>query len=312
MSTWAQPGRLRRPGRGLGIEEVQTAANPLISGNCVFKRAEPALTDHSSEVFELARQYDLPYVMTWCIDGSHYPHCVGFSYYDAAFDLASLVVKRGHRRIALCNGFERSNERARLRAAGTCAALKAAGLSLGASLVTEHPFNFEGGGRRSAFSRPCNGPDGADLWHGPAGDRSDRRMPSPWHPGPGGSIDYWFRRYRTRGDRGPAVDHCEGNGRPSPDAGVAARDEGDRAGEPGCGARYCAIAERSATEAGGLDLAQDIGCRVGRQFQRGTVNEWTPALMFGHGIKVRYDAVLRQAAGGTAVMGHHARASIRA
>ncbi|PZQ76483.1 MAG: hypothetical protein DI563_06915 [Variovorax paradoxus] len=99
---------------------------------------------------------------------------------------------------------------------------------------------------------------------------------------------------------------------PSPDAGVAARDEGDRAGEPGCGARYCAIAERSATEAGGLDLAQDIGCRVGRQFQRGTVNEWTPALMFGHGIKVRYDAVLRQAAGGTAVMGHHARASIRA
>lgn len=102
-------------------------------------------TDHSSEVFELARQYALPYVMTWSIDGSHYPHCIGFSYYDAAFDLASLVVKKGHRRIALCNGFEGSNERARSRAAGTRAALKAAGLALDPSFVTEQPFNFEGG-----------------------------------------------------------------------------------------------------------------------------------------------------------------------
>jgi len=102
-------------------------------------------TDHSSEVFELARQYALPYVMTWSIDGSHHPHCVGFSYYDAAFELASLAVKTGHQHIALCNGFEHTNERARARAAGTRAALKAAGLSLDPSLVTEQPFNFEGG-----------------------------------------------------------------------------------------------------------------------------------------------------------------------
>lgn len=102
-------------------------------------------TDHSHEVFELARQYALPYVLTWSIDGSHYPHCVGFSYYDAAFELASLVVAKGHRRIAMCNGFERTNERARSRASGTRAALKAAGLTLDASLVTEQPFNFEGG-----------------------------------------------------------------------------------------------------------------------------------------------------------------------
>lgn len=102
-------------------------------------------TAHTSEVFELARQYALPYVMTWSIDGSHHPHCIGFSYHDAAFELASLVVKHGHRRIALCNGFEGSNERARSRAAGTRAALKAAGLSLDPSLVTEQPFNFEGG-----------------------------------------------------------------------------------------------------------------------------------------------------------------------
>jgi LacI family transcriptional regulator len=102
-------------------------------------------TDHAIEVFELARQYALPYVMTWSIDGSNHPHCIGFSYYDAAFDLASLVVKKGHRRIALCNGFESSNERARSRASGTRAALRAAGLTLDPSLVTEQPFDFEGG-----------------------------------------------------------------------------------------------------------------------------------------------------------------------
>ena len=39
----AQPGRLRRPGRGLKIERIKPAANPLISGQCVFRRPEPAL-----------------------------------------------------------------------------------------------------------------------------------------------------------------------------------------------------------------------------------------------------------------------------
>jgi len=102
-------------------------------------------TDHSDEVFELARQYSLPYVLTWSIDGSNYPHRIGFSYYDAAFDLATVVVSKGHVRIALCNGFESSNERARARAAGTRAALKAHGIGLETSLHTEQPFNFEGG-----------------------------------------------------------------------------------------------------------------------------------------------------------------------
>lgn len=102
-------------------------------------------TDHSDAVFELARQYALPYVLTWSIDGSNYPHRIGFSYYDAAYDLATVIVKMGHRRIALCNGFESSNERARARAAGTRAALKAGGISMDPDLVTQQAFNFEGG-----------------------------------------------------------------------------------------------------------------------------------------------------------------------
>ena len=102
-------------------------------------------TDHSDEVFELARQYALPYVLTWSVDESKYPHCVGFSYYDAAYRMASVVVEHGHSRIALCNGLEPGNERVRARFAGTRAALEAAGLSLRAEWTTEQPFSFEGG-----------------------------------------------------------------------------------------------------------------------------------------------------------------------
>ncbi|SFC72243.1 transcriptional regulator, LacI family [Polaromonas sp. OV174] len=115
-------------------------------------------TDHSHEVYELARQYGLPYVLTWSFDDSTYPHCVGFSYYDAAYEMAKVVVESGHTRIALCNGFEVSNERARARVAGTRAALKAAGISLRRDWVTEQPFNFEGGReavRRFMGSEDC-------------------------------------------------------------------------------------------------------------------------------------------------------------
>lgn len=102
-------------------------------------------TDHPDAVFDLARQYALPYVLAWSVDESKYPHCVGFSYYDAAYRMASVVVEHGHSQIALCNGLEAGNERARARAAGTRAALKAAGLSLRHDWTTEQPFTFEGG-----------------------------------------------------------------------------------------------------------------------------------------------------------------------
>jgi LacI family transcriptional regulator len=83
-------------------------------------------TDHSHEVYELARQYALPYVLIWSIDDSIYPNCVGFSYFDAAYEMAKVVLENGHTRISLCNGFEVSNQRARARVAGTRAALKVA------------------------------------------------------------------------------------------------------------------------------------------------------------------------------------------
>lgn len=102
-------------------------------------------TDHPPEVFELARQYALPYVLTWSVDETSYPHCIGFSNYEAAYRLGRLVVESGHERIALCGGSSFGNERARARLAGTRAALKEGDIELRPEWVIEAPFSFDGG-----------------------------------------------------------------------------------------------------------------------------------------------------------------------
>ncbi|MDO9436696.1 substrate-binding domain-containing protein [Hydrogenophaga sp.] len=112
-------------------------------------------TDHTDDVFELLRQYRLPYVTTWSTDERRAGECVGFSYFDAAHDMARLVVQYGHTRIALCTGDAGGNERVRARIAGTRAALKAAGLELRPEWMTQQPFTFEGG--REAVRSVMNG-----------------------------------------------------------------------------------------------------------------------------------------------------------
>ena len=102
-------------------------------------------TDHSNAVFDLARQYRLPYIMTWSIDEGKRDQCVGFSYFDASIQMAELVVEYGHTNIALCVGLAIDNERVRARIAGTKAAMKAAGLDLRPDWIIEQPFTFEGG-----------------------------------------------------------------------------------------------------------------------------------------------------------------------
>jgi LacI family transcriptional regulator len=102
-------------------------------------------TDHADAVFDLTRQYRLPYVLTWSTDERGSRECVGFSYYDAAYQMAELVLEHGHSRIALCVGVAAGNERVRARIAGTRAALKAAGLELRDDWIEQQPFTFEGG-----------------------------------------------------------------------------------------------------------------------------------------------------------------------
>lgn len=102
-------------------------------------------TDHSDEVFGLLRQRELPYVLTWSLDDSSYPHCVGISNYQASYNLTRRVLARGHQRIAICGGAIERNERARGRRKGILAAMAEAGLSVPAPWIVEQPFSYEGG-----------------------------------------------------------------------------------------------------------------------------------------------------------------------
>lgn len=108
-------------------------------------------TDHGDDVFELVRQYNIPYVLTWSVDETRYPHCVGFSNYDAAYQLAKRIIEHGHRRMALCTGATEGNERVRARVKGTLAAMQEAGIPFYPEWRVEVPFSFEGG--REALRR---------------------------------------------------------------------------------------------------------------------------------------------------------------
>ena len=114
-------------------------------------------TDHADGVYDLQRQYELPCVLSWAVDESRPGQCVGFSYLDAAQRMASLVVERGHTRIALCPGIADGNERVRARIQGTRAALQAHGLVLREEWIVERPFTFDGG--RSAITQLCQTSD---------------------------------------------------------------------------------------------------------------------------------------------------------
>lgn len=113
-------------------------------------------TDHDDAVFSLLRQYQLPSVLTWSLDDELDRNCVGFSYYDAAYEMAELVIRQGHTDIALCAGPSYRNERVRARLAATRAALKNAGLELRPEWIVEQPFSFEGG--RQAIRQVLSGP----------------------------------------------------------------------------------------------------------------------------------------------------------
>jgi LacI family transcriptional regulator len=104
-------------------------------------------TDHEVGVYNLIRQHGLPYVLIWSLDETNYPHCIGFSNHTAAYNMARRVLGHGHKKIAICGGSSRHNERSRARVAGTLAALAEAGLSIPARWTIEEPFSFEGGRR---------------------------------------------------------------------------------------------------------------------------------------------------------------------
>lgn len=102
-------------------------------------------SDHEDEVFRLIRHRQLPYVLTWSTDETTYPHTVGFSNRNASYEMAKLVVRKGHKKIAVCGGATAHNERARARLMGTLTALSEAGIDVPPHWIIEAPFSYEGG-----------------------------------------------------------------------------------------------------------------------------------------------------------------------
>src|SRR5690606_8994484 len=108
-------------------------------------------TDHSEAVFSLLHRWRLPYVLTWSTDDSTYPHCVGISNFQAAFDIGRKIVEFGHRDVAICGGDPSRNERARGRRNGILAALAEKGYSVRPEWLVEAAFSYQGG--RDGFRR---------------------------------------------------------------------------------------------------------------------------------------------------------------
>lgn len=102
-------------------------------------------TDHDDAIFEILTRRQIPYVLSWSTDATNYPYCVGFSNQQASFEMAKLILSKGHKKIAVCTGFRAHNERARARVAGTLLSLQQVGLTVPAEYIVEAPLSIEGG-----------------------------------------------------------------------------------------------------------------------------------------------------------------------
>lgn len=108
-------------------------------------------TDHDDAVFRMLNMYDIPYLMMWSTDETSYPHTIGFSNRQAAYDIARHVIAKGHRKVALCGGPAEGNERSRQRRAGFLDALEEAEITVKPEWLIETPFSLDGG--REAVKR---------------------------------------------------------------------------------------------------------------------------------------------------------------
>ncbi|WP_256961399.1 LacI family DNA-binding transcriptional regulator [Salinicola salarius] len=108
-------------------------------------------TDHDDTVFQMLETYDIPYLMMWSTDETSYPHTIGFSNRQAAYEIARHVVAKGHRKAAICGGPAEGNERSRQRRAGFLDALEEASISVKPEWIIETQFSLDGG--REAIKR---------------------------------------------------------------------------------------------------------------------------------------------------------------
>lgn len=102
-------------------------------------------SSHEQRTYDLLNSRNVPYVLSLSYDASGKHHTVGFSNFDASYDLAEVVAGMGHKRVALCGGFHQFNERAREREYGAAAALKKHGIAVPEDWKYQQAFTLQAG-----------------------------------------------------------------------------------------------------------------------------------------------------------------------
>jgi LacI family transcriptional regulator len=114
--------------------------------------------DRNEEIYAYLRKRHIPYVLAWNYRKTGAKHTyVGFNNFQAAYDMARLVIERGHRNIAMIAGVTVGNDRAFDRLAGTRKALQDSGLEAEGFKVIESEYSFGAAG--NALEKILQGAD---------------------------------------------------------------------------------------------------------------------------------------------------------
>jgi LacI family transcriptional regulator len=100
---------------------------------------------HHPAVLPMVRSQQIPYVLTWALDGSGTHPCVGFDNRAAAVRITQHLLDLGHREFAMISGVTAGNERAAERLEGVRQALAAHDLVLAPGRVVEKPYTLSAG-----------------------------------------------------------------------------------------------------------------------------------------------------------------------
>jgi LacI family transcriptional regulator len=111
----------------------------------------------NKEIYRFLERQSVPILATWVYDISNETPSVGFDNKLAMKELATEVIKYGHRNIAAISANLAANDRARARIAGIREAMTDHGLEPGQLRLIEVPYGIETGGE--AFAALVNSPN---------------------------------------------------------------------------------------------------------------------------------------------------------
>jgi len=111
--------------------------------------------DRDPALYDYLERQKVPALVAWTYQQNTALPSIGFDNCTAMFELADLVIKRGHRRIAMISGRSAGNDRARLRIEGVRDAMRAHGLDETTLPIIETPYEIENGG--DAFAQLIGG-----------------------------------------------------------------------------------------------------------------------------------------------------------